>query len=90
MSSCDISWWSVKGSVGFIPALKREAFSSALRNLKHLWVKLQGTRLIPPVQSTYSYLPNYEPVPSNDAYRSLAVADSDGPIRSSAASTWRR
>ena len=31
MSSCDISWWSVKGSVGFIPALKREAFSSALR-----------------------------------------------------------
>jgi hypothetical protein len=33
ISHCAIDWWSVKRGVGFIPALKREAFSSILRNL---------------------------------------------------------
>jgi len=32
ISRCAIDWWGVKGSGGFIPALKREAFSSILRN----------------------------------------------------------
>ena len=32
ISSRAIERWTVKGSLGFIPALKREAFSSILRN----------------------------------------------------------
>ncbi len=32
ISSRAIGRWTVKGGVGFIPALKREAFSSILRN----------------------------------------------------------
>jgi len=32
ISSRAIERWTVKGSVGFIPALKHEAFSSILRN----------------------------------------------------------
>jgi hypothetical protein len=42
ISRCAIDWWSVKGSVGFIPALKREAFSSILRKKRSTWIDIEN------------------------------------------------